>query len=603
MTVGSAQSGGVPEKLPEVGKVDVKQLAKMHMGFIAKASPSAKDHGVRSTIGTQGAVERMSTGGQASSVTTKDKPPPQRGSSGLQERVDLDGGSSGATVKKLGSVTLVEEKEQVGVDSGPLGSSDSATLSAESSGKGSSGIVDSAPSAREQALKKAQDELGEAKFIMEQSKAGHDAFERLGGQTEFDKLDSEISRLEGRVGQLEGKISSQLRSIFPGGALKTARKELSQARSDFGQIQKYASSAEIYKAAATAIFNLNGRTMIDPSLSGGISTPKDHSEVTSMQKALVRNLTDLRASLIAQVPRTPVDMTAGVGAAKVECSDKQNNYVLHLDMHPNLTYDDETKKLTLTDGEDGVIYEVNLSQGFGRVVDGKIVIGEPLMCDQASFSDETFGGHVRMASFNDGNGWGNGSKGAAEKANEVALQKMEEGMRELVESDKEITSQDIIRVQDSAMMAAHDAVVSNETLGSTCPQLMTVAGNTAHLSLMGDTKCFVIGSDLSISDPTEGIRGGFDAKDPGGRIGGPKGAEEGFVKVDDSLSGADLRNYTHCTVDLKPNDTVIMCSDGVGDSLDPAMRGLTPEDCGLEGKEWDDENPQHNDYEPIQLKY
>lgn len=169
-------------------------------------------------------------------------------------------------------------------------------------------------------------------------------------------------------------------------------------------------------------------------------------------------------------------------------------------------------------------------------------------------------------------------------------------MKALMDSGKNITSQDIIRVQDKAMMAAHDAVAGDGPSGSTCPQLMTVAGNTAHLSLMGDTKCFVIGADLSISDPTEGIRGGFDAKDPGGRIGGPKNSTVGYIEVDDQTSGADLRNYTHCVVTLNPQDTVIMCSDGVGDSLDPAMRGLTPEDCGLEGKEWDSENSEHNDY-------
>ncbi|ADI38434.1 hypothetical protein [Waddlia chondrophila] len=331
------------------------------------------------------------------------------------------------------------------------------------------------------------------------------------------------------------------------------------------------------------------------------------------EKKLLKCLGQLREALIAQIPKLVVDLSKKVGDAQTfDVEDEYlefNNYVIHLDMHLGVTFDKTTKILHIP-GDDQY-GELNLEMKYAKVKtldDGRqiLIIGEEIMCDQAKFSTETFGGKVRMAAFNDGCGWGLSAQGAAKKANETALQEMEKGMKKLVENDI-VTSRDIIRIHDKAMMAAHEAVVSDEKLGSTCPQIMTVIGDVAHLTLVGDSKCFVISSDLTVRDPTEGIRGGTDATDPGGRIGGKGG--KGYVETEDGLDGPDLRNYSHCLIRLNPGDTVVMCSDGIGDNVDPKGMGFKPDDPqfeGIDGSDWDDSNPDHiaarNQFQAKQIK-
>lgn len=213
--------------------------------------------------------------------------------------------------------------------------------------------------------------------------------------------------------------------------------------------------------------------------------------------------------------------------------------------------------------------------------------GETLMCDDGQslkISDR----NIVVMSFNDGNGWGIKSRNAAVNANTVILNYLSEifSKRDL------LGSHEILRLQNEAILSAHSHLLKNtnnpdknQMTGSTCPLVTTIAGNKAHISLVGDCKIFVINSKLtSVSDPSANNRGGFNAQDPGGRIG-----------YSGKTNEPDFRNYFETVLDLKPEDYVYICSDGVHDNLSPTYLNLSPQDLGLTETSWDDANEEHQE--------
>jgi len=436
-----------------------------------------------------------------------------------------------------------------------------------------------------------------------------DSYERRGGKQKINALKLEIQQLERDLEPYKQKSGSKIRIRFSGGKQKRIEEELEQKQAVLSSLRKLQKKADEYLAHRLTISEYDlelgnpVRTEIPNSFAGG-----DKSDKLQMQRTLIENIERLRETLILQIPEHRIDLSRAVGTVQTfDMEDDYqafNNYIIHLDMHPGISYDPDTGMLTIPDdGRRGELEVKLIDLPYEKLPDGREIINvgdkSKLMCDQADFSLETFRGRVKMASFNDGCGWGPQSRGAAKKANEVALAIMESDMGSLIHhaSKKGLTSRDIIRVHDRALMAAHSVVTATRALGSTCPQLLTVAGDIAHITLVGDTKCFVISSDLSVKDPTVGIRGGQDPTDPGGRIGGFKDSEVGYATFDrDALHGPDLRNYTHCLMKLNPGDTVVMCSDGIGDNIDPEGMGVKPSDDqfpDIDGGAWDDSNPDH----------
>lgn len=334
-------------------------------------------------------------------------------------------------------------------------------------------------------------------------------------------------------------------------------------------------------------------THIPSTLSGGITDPSTEEERKTMITALRANAPAVRTSLIEQIPAIRIDLTKRVGG--VAQVFENNNYLLKLDQK-EITYDPTPTARTITyegqtiDVPDHVLIPEKDEKGENNPLSEKYINpsgpGGSINCDHglaAIVGDHEFA----ICTLNDGNNWGTEPRNAAVKANETAIQSLTTGLSAL-SKEQEITHQDIFRVHDQALSDASVELArhSNDTdgekrTGTTCPLLMTVAGDFAHLTSIGDTKAFIIKQDLSsLREPSEGNRGGFDAKDPGGRIG--KGED-------------DFRNYSHSLAHLNPGDVVILCSDGIHDNLDPHTLGLTPRevDRSLDAEDWDDKNPSH----------
>jgi hypothetical protein len=567
---------------PPIGKV--AKMAKAYEAMVEKQNqPRSEGASVRGSGAQPKAFSAMQTGGESVGVS-KQPVASKSEREGLSGRIEKEPETASsqktqtvASEKQLARNSVsTQEASTVGRDVSTVsveGSDASSRKSEVSSGQQTTKTDKNPQDAR---LKRLQDAINEARDTASKTKPFSD---------KYNKAMQEVKDLKAKIARLENKPLSKLRSLFPGGGLNKAKIQLKV-------------NQEAMRICGAQVMLQSGaiRSEISDKFTGGISSPKSREEVDKMSKELVSNLEELREHLIDQIPRIPIDLSKDVGKSTNFCEDKNNNYVIHLGMHEDLKYDPDTEMLTLK-GEKG---DLSVQVSKGKIVDGKITVGEPKMCDQAQFSKKTHGGKVQMASFNDGNDWGDKSMGAAIKANESALSQMEEGVQSLLDGGKPVTSQDIIRIHDQALMKAQDDVASSNLLGSTCPQLLTVAGDVAHISTIGDTKCFVIGTDLSIKDPTEGIRGGYDAKDPGGRIGGAGGDTTGYIvskdKSGEAISGGDLRNYTHALLRLNPGDTVVMCSDGIADNLDPEMQGLSPKDCGLKGDEWNSDDKDHTDY-------
>lgn len=571
------------EPSTNIGGIDSTRFTEIPKGVVqdrkAKFEPDSKPGGVRETIGTDGAKERISSGGERPEI-----PPRSRSFSNIRN-VKVSGG----TEREQTSENLTTRVRSASLSVFPR--------------QWKKGVV---PSSSDSRTVSSKDFVGLAETGLEKSQPAFEEFTRLGGHAKIEEFKGEIKELETSLEGAKRSIRSQMRSIFPGGKLNKLNQQLKIKQAELGQLERLRGQADFHENCFTSI----SEARLEKGETLRTETPsKFHGDA----KILLRNREQLREALIAQIPQSVVDLSRKVGDAQTFDTEDEylefNNYVIHLDMHLGVTFDKTTKILHIPgDDQHG---ELNLEMKYAKVKtldDGRqiLIIGEEIMCDQAKFSTETFGGKVRKAAFNDGCGWGLSAQGAAKKANETALQEMEKGMKKLVENDI-VTSRDIIRIHDKAMMAAHEAVVSDEKLGSTCPQIMTVIGDVAHLTLVGDSKCFVISSDLTVRDPTEGIRGGTDATDPGGRIGGKGG--KGYVETEDGLDGPDLRNYSHCLIRLNPGDTVVMCSDGIGDNVDPKGMGFKPDDPqfeGIDGSDWDDSNPDHiaarNQFQAKQIK-
>lgn len=426
-------------------------------------------------------------------------------------------------------------------------------------------------------LKRIRSRRQKAEINCLESKEMYEEFLVSGSYLKIEQFHHDISELKKSIQSYSKKKGSIIRSALPGGRLNKLTEELDAKRADLERIKELQSRAEYHLQCQAELshcdfmLGANFRTVIPEELYWENGTEK-----REIQRALVERVNMLREILIAQVPEEEINFSREVGAGQIFVPEDDyqefNNYVIHLEMHPEVKFNPADRILVIPGDEMNEELQVRIvDQCVHKILSDKreiINIGHPgmTMCDQALISTKTFGKRAFMASFNDGCGWGESARGAAIKANRKALKVMEEEIELLL--DVSLTSRDIIRIHDKAMMHAHQAVAKDKKLGSTCPQIMTVAGDIAHITLIGDTKCFVIGADMSVKDPTESIRGGTDATDPGGRIGGYIDEDVGYASFDHgAVHGADLRNYTHCMVKLSPGDTVIMCSDGVGDNL------------------------------------
>lgn len=314
---------------------------------------------------------------------------------------------------------------------------------------------------------------------------------------------------------------------------------------------------------------------VSPLFSEGIQTPSNRNEREIMVNAINRNIEDVRESMLSQIPEFSIPFTLqGVSGGYFN----NNQYGLKLDS--SLNYDADNKTIQLN-GEKPLALCDHIIQ------DNAIFFasGPAVMCDHG-LSDNL--GPFNFNSFNDGNGWGMMSQRAAIEANNKCIESLKSTFQN--KDPEEVTSLDIFKAHDTAIFATHESLSErsphngadrNVACGTTCPQLLTVAGEYAFVTSIGDTKIFKVNADLTHADePTHGNRGGVNATDCGGRIGGLE---------------PDLRNFSHIYFPVKEGDTLIMCSDGVHDNLDPKMMGLSPQDVdpNLNGTAWNDADPTH----------
>lgn len=179
------------------------------------------------------------------------------------------------------------------------------------------------------------------------------------------------------------------------------------------------------------------------------------------------------------------------------------------------------------------------------------------MCDNGL--TENIANKFVICSFTDGNGPGTLSKLAAETANNIVISKLAELLKNHL---RDISSRLIFMYQDQALMAAQQEFQRRKgEYGMTCIQIWTVVNNFLCLTVLGDTKTYIVSQNLDyVIDVTAGIRSGDDVRDPGGRIGA-------YSK----RGGADLRNYLHILVNIQPGDYILSMSDGIDDNLQPKI--------------------------------
>lgn len=324
-------------------------------------------------------------------------------------------------------------------------------------------------------------------------------------------------------------------------------------------------------------------TVIPPHLSGGMTEAKTRIERKIMEESIREHLTTIRRTLIEQIPPSRLDLTKPVG--EIGKFFDNNNYLISLQSNPDeWSYDPVNRLLTVGGKQVPIDTEgLHVTETF---INPSVVETE-INCDDG-VAVTTESSRFAILSFNDGNGWGGRSRRAAVNTNRIVTDFLRQELEQLA-SRGSVTHRQIIEAHDRALFLAAEEL-SRTTVtadidphlmtGTTCPQVLTVAGNYVHLSSIGDSKAFIISADLdTIREPSEGNRGGVDPTDPGGRIG-----EE-----------VDARNYFHSLTMLNPGDSVIVCSDGIHDNLDPETLGLTPRDVNsaLDTDHWDDNNPAH----------
>lgn len=202
--------------------------------------------------------------------------------------------------------------------------------------------------------------------------------------------------------------------------------------------------------------------------------------------------------------------------------------------------------------------------------------------------------HHMISIMADGCGWGNTSREAAQRAVAAATQYINEALENPVEPVKDAQMLACILIRSLAM--AHELIVHDKqaafeagtTTINICFAFTSLEGKKYLMVVgVGDCKTFIatetLGKCYRVQEVTAAKREGFDAKDPGGRL-GP------YVQN----INPDLRNLSvTCLALPEDSDCIIFnMTDGVHDNLDPEQLGKDPHECCSNTIKWSDIKPE-----------
>lgn len=300
----------------------------------------------------------------------------------------------------------------------------------------------------------------------------------------------------------------------------------------------------------------------------------------------------LFTKMLSKVPAIPVNGSNEVRWEIV--SDLYNNYGLQLDRSPvvrndSLIFHVNGEEHTLRAGTEGsVVANGTFARELYKQDSRQLFSSEKsmIMCDVPMLPKEPFG--PLTTTLCDGCGWGMGARQAALTGSSTMQTFTEMRVKEAQ------TLKDIASIQIDALLQAHQAIATEQAvedgIGTTTVLQATIVGDKLVATSLGDCKLFLIrmndmGAKTCFDLTADARNGSVDATDPGGRIGARFVANQTFIP--------QINNLSIAITTVNPGDIILLCSDGLGDLLDPECLGLTPGECGLEEAQWNKSLPHH----------
>ena len=316
---------------------------------------------------------------------------------------------------------------------------------------------------------------------------------------------------------------------------------------------------------------------------------------------ILNNQPSLLEKLIRKVPDYTVSLLDPVGPPPITF--EHNNY--------GVTPDEGTT-IEQVEGHiefyvDGVKKRVVAPPAF---TDGKQVFRAELtaiFADAVKVSEVREGRGFHSFAVADGCNWGVRPRRAASTAVDVASKSLHAQLEKFITEQFEVLSRSITKTKEDVLKITTRKIAEfqlaaflqaqaelerlGDEVGTTTLTLGLVVGDYSVVIRLGDSDVSLLRIEkkkLRCVNVTEGSRAdSIDATDSGGCLGRDVEYEQGRY-------GANWRNLAVSVVKLKPNDLIVVCTDGIRDTLDPEQLGIKPTARGH--TQWNNQVPELSDY-------